>query len=874
MVIHPTDRKIRPAAAERIESQQKAEAQTQEAGRSQKAEAAGAAPRTVERDSFTSARTQEGAAAARNAVDPADQGVAIKEQRRSRRAASDPRSQLIGDAPAPAATARPEVISPSSPAGQAAIQSSLEHLKQRPQQGVPGGAPVDPSKELVPRSIERDELGMTHVRMDRRHENVPVFGEQVVTHLDRDGKVTGVTGELSPIPGDLCNRPLQVSKEQALQMAAREFAGQTDRAPTAERVLVKGPNGDYHSAWRVEMTNTTNLRAQERPRRMNYLIDTQSGRLLEKFNQIGGVEIPAKRPAQPLTVEGTTSPNAPIKDQGSVVSSLRLDQDVDIQKLKLNLDIDHTYKGDLRVTLTSPSGKSAVVHNRTGGGTDNVKGDFDLTAFAGESSKGEWKLTVEDLAARDTGTLNKWGLSIEGTPKTPPPGGVDTVTKTTAPNAPIRDNTTITSTIDVPESFDIDKFKLDLDIGHTYRGDLKVTLTSPSGKSAVVHDRAGGSADDLKGPFDLSTSFAGEKVQGQWKLTVEDRAAQDTGTLRSWGFTATAKTGNPPPPPPGQADDTSLYSGKVQLDTTRNADGTYRLEDTGRGKGVATYDARGSQRPTTQVNINDNNNVWGEAGDPAANRAAVDAHYGTQTTYDFYKNVLGRDSIDGQGEKLSSFVHVGQNYVNAFWDGEKMNYGDGDGRTAGPLTTLDIAGHEISHGLTERTAGLIYSGESGGLNEAMSDIMGTGVEWYASQKNQAVKFDWSVGEDAWTPQNGDPTDALRYMNDPKKDNYSIDHYSEYPRQTEVHGSSGIANNAFYLLANGGTNRTSGQTVQDGIGMEKSLKVYYRALAYYMTPRTNFAGAREATIKAATDLYGANSAEAQRVAQSWDAVGVR
>ncbi len=97
--------------------------------------------------------------------------------------------------------------------------------------------------------------------------------------------------------------------------------------------------------------------------------------------------------------------------------------------------------------------------------------------------------------------------------------------------------------------------------------------------------------------------------------------------------------------------------------------------------------------------------------------------------------------------------------MNAFWDGKQMNYGDGDGKTAGPLTTLDIAGHEITHGLTERTAGLIYRGESGGLNEAFSDIMGTGVEWYASQKNQAVKFDWAVGEDAWTPNNGNPTDA-------------------------------------------------------------------------------------------------------------------
>ena len=135
-----------------------------------------------------------------------------------------------------------------------------------------------------------------------------------------------------------------------------------------------------------------------------------------------------------------------------------------------------------------------------------------------------------------------------------------------------------------------------------------------------------------------------------------------------------------------------------------------------------------------------------------------------------------------------------------------------------------------------------------------------------------MKFDWTVGEDAWTPDNG-TRDALRYMNDPTSDGYSVDHYSNYPKQTEVHGSSGIANNAFYLLSQGGTNKTSKLEVKDGIGIEKSLKVFGRALTNYMTPRTTFAEARDATIKAATDLYGANSAEVQKVKESWSAVGV-
>ncbi|MCS6885963.1 MAG: M4 family metallopeptidase, partial [Blastocatellia bacterium] len=407
---------------------------------------------------------------------------------------------------------------------------------------------------------------------------------------------------------------------------------------------------------------------------------------------------------------------------------------------------------------------------------------------------------------------------------------------------------------------------------HTYRGDLRVKLVSPSGKEVTLHDRTGGSADDLK--FEVSRSeFANEPINGDWKLVVEDLAAQDEGVLKSWGLKIKKKDGGstptPPSPPSGPGRGNSLYSGQVELSTTRNPDGTYTLTDPTRGNS-RTLDANNTSRIPGSP-INDNNNIWGESSDSSRQRAAIDAHYGMQMTWDFYKNVLGRNSIDGRGEALVSNVHVNRNYNNAFWDGRQMSYGDGDGRTFSPLASIDVAGHEITHGLTERTAGLIYRGESGGLNEAMSDIMGTAVEWYAAQRNPNIQFDWKIGEDIYTP--GVEGDALRYMDDPTRDNYSIDHYSNYPRQTEVHGSSGIANNAFYLFVNGGTNRTSGRTVEGGVGMEKGAKIFYRALAYYMTPNTTFSQARQATIQAATDLYGANSVEVQKLREAWSAVGV-
>ncbi|XXF76215.1 M4 family metallopeptidase [Myxococcaceae bacterium GXIMD 01537] len=644
----------------------------------------------------------------------------------------------------------------TSPDAQSAIQASLAHLSPETA-GRQTLLATGLSPNFVPKNVERDELGMTHVRLDRQHEGVKVFGEQVITHLDKDGKLSSVTGDQSVIPAGLGREKPQLSPAQAIDIARKEFGAKPDRQPHAERVIYQDQSGTYHSAYRVEISQ---LEGQQDPRRMNYLVDANTGKVFESFNEIDGFSrklsgAKAQATATPKEVTATASPKVAIPDMGSITSKVKVADDVSVDKLKLSLDIGHTYKGDLTVTLTSPSGKSAVVHNRTGGSTDNVTGSFDLSAFAGEKAQGEWTLTVKDNAKRDTGTLKSWGLSI--TPKA------------TAPSEPT------------------------------------------------------------------------------------------------------------PTPTTGKADDTSLYSGKVDLATKKNADGTYSLEDSTRGKGVATYDGMNREEASGQTGFKDDNNVWGEATDPERARAAVDAHFGAAMTYDMLKNVLGRDSLDGAGEKLVSYVHISKNFVNAYWDGEKMSYGDGDGVDAGPLTALDIAGHEIAHGLTERTAGLIYRNESGALNEAMSDIFGAGVEWYAAQKNPGVKFNWTVGETAWTPGNGSE-DGLRYMNDPTKDGVSKDYYpTRYAGGSDnggVHLNSGIANNAFYLLANGGTNRSSGIEVKDAIGMEKGLKIYYRALAHYMTPNTNFAQARTATIQAATDLYGANSVEVQKVKESWTAVGVK
>ncbi|MDQ3266086.1 MAG: M4 family metallopeptidase [Myxococcota bacterium] len=339
--------------------------------------------------------------------------------------------------------------------------------------------------------------------------------------------------------------------------------------------------------------------------------------------------------------------------------------------------------------------------------------------------------------------------------------------------------------------------------------------------------------------------------------------------------------------------DTSNYSGKVEIGGTQRPDGTEQMVDSTRGQGIETVDAEGRKRDKpAPIDFVDNNGAWGETSDPKGQKTGVDAQYGAQMTSDFLRDILGRDSIDGRGEKLRSTVNVrledskGNISPNAFWNGTEMTYGMGDGTNILDLTTLDIAGHEISHGLTSRTAGLIYRNESGGVNESMADIIGAGVEWYAAQKNGQVEWNFLIGEQAFTP--GVEGDGLRDMANPLVDRYSIDNYSLMGRYKQdggvgapdpridkggVHGSSGIMNNAFTMTAAGGKNQTSGKGVEEGIGMEASLKIFGRALQFYMTPNTTFAHAAESTVRAATDLFGTDSKEVATLKQAWAAVGV-
>ncbi|MFJ7276083.1 M4 family metallopeptidase [Kitasatospora sp. NPDC098663] len=319
-----------------------------------------------------------------------------------------------------------------------------------------------------------------------------------------------------------------------------------------------------------------------------------------------------------------------------------------------------------------------------------------------------------------------------------------------------------------------------------------------------------------------------------------------------------------------------VFVGNVPLTTTQSGT-SYQLKDATRG-GQSTVNLKNKTSGTGTLVAN-STNAFGNGLASNSESAAVDAQYGAAATWDFYKNTFGRNGIKNNGVGATSRVHYGSNYVNAFWSDACfcMSYGDGSGNTH-PLTEIDVAGHEMSHGVTSATANLNYSGESGGLNEATSDIFGTMVEFYANLPSNPPNY-W-IGE--LINLNGDGT-PLRYMDKPSKDGASADSWYSGVGNLDVHYSSGIANHFFYLLSEGSgaksingfsyNSPTSNGSAVTGIGRDKAAQIWYRALTVYFTSTTNYASARTGTLKAASDLYGATSAEYKAVAAAWSGVNV-
>jgi Zn-dependent metalloprotease len=335
----------------------------------------------------------------------------------------------------------------------------------------------------------------------------------------------------------------------------------------------------------------------------------------------------------------------------------------------------------------------------------------------------------------------------------------------------------------------------------------------------------------------------------------------------------------------------SLFAGKVPLTTTRTARTSYLLKDPTRWN-TETRDAKGQELESFArgKTFTDGDNKWGTGTTAARTTAAVDAQYGITQTLDFYKKAFGRKGIKNNSAGARGMVHFGNKVGNAFWDSTCgcMLYGDGDGDLfKKPLVVLDVTGHELTHGVVDATAALEPTrvdqdgnqyGEPGALNESLADIFGSNVEFSANNPKNPPNY--LVGEKLGLAQK-----FLRRLDHPSLDllEQTIDYWSPAAYDTEVHAGSGVSSHAYYLLAEGSGRKTVGGVTYDsptydgsqvtGIGRTKATAIFYRALTRYMVSTTDFHDARTATLKAAADMYGANSTEYKAVDTAWAAVNV-
>lgn len=284
-----------------------------------------------------------------------------------------------------------------------------------------------------------------------------------------------------------------------------------------------------------------------------------------------------------------------------------------------------------------------------------------------------------------------------------------------------------------------------------------------------------------------------------------------------------------------------------------------------RAKNREVYD---SQNGTAQGPL-----VVSEGGMSGDNTADL-AHDYMGDAYDYLFDTHGRDSWDDGGATLISWVHYSVNYNNAFWNGSRLTFGDGDGSVFSPLSeSRDVVAHELGHGTVQETAGLIYQNESGALNEAYADIFAAATDIYM-RGGTVGNGTWLVGEEVYTP--GTNGDALRYMDNPTQDGISYDYWPErYTGGADsggVHLNSGIANLAFVLMVEGGDHPRDKTIYQvDAIGISATEQIFYRALSTYLNGSSNFGEMRTATGWAARDLFAWN--EYKQVHNAWSTVGV-
>ncbi len=398
------------------------------------------------------------------------------------------------------------------------------------------------------------------------------------------------------------------------------------------------------------------------------------------------------------------------------------------------------------------------------------------------------------------------------------------------------------------------------------RGDASATFY-PKGELKLTSGKAEISADNMKLVYRFDIYAA--KPVGRYYVDVDAKTGEIVNQITRIHDVDFGGSG------------ASLYNGTVAMTVDQVSGSSYRLQENGntvRGADIRTFNMNNGTNYTAATNFTSTsaNGPWDGAG--------VSAHWGAEATYDYYFAKHGRNSLDNAGFTLLSYVHtnlIGMGYpnnVNAFWDGSRMTYGDGDGVNYFPLVCLDVVGHELSHGVTEFSSNLIYQNESGALNESFSDIFGNAVEFF--RENPGVESGlpsagWRVGEDMSASGQG-----IRNMQNPNQfsdpDTYQGSFwYTGTGDNGGVHINSGVQNFWFYLLVEGGsgTNDVGYAYNVTGLGLTDAARIAYTNNNSFLTSNSNYDAARSGAIAAAEGLFGAGSQQALSTAEAWLAVGV-
>ncbi len=312
------------------------------------------------------------------------------------------------------------------------------------------------------------------------------------------------------------------------------------------------------------------------------------------------------------------------------------------------------------------------------------------------------------------------------------------------------------------------------------------------------------------------------------------------------------------------------YSGVQPITTDSIAADTFVLRQVRNNVNINIYNAQKTMSINNRTPFTDNDNIW----DSAANNddVATDAMWGIEKTYDFFQNVLNRNSFDGAGGALNLYVHWGNNWFNAQWGQNTLRFGDGNGN---PLISLDVVGHELSHGVTQETADLIYQKESGALNESFSDLFGQSIEFYA---NPDSVRNWVIGDKDF---------KLRDMSNPNAYNNPDTYKGKFWTPTEnctppnndncgVHNNSGVQNFWFYLLCEGGTgiNDLDSAYSVNSITYQNAIKISYQNLSSYLSESSDYEQSRFYTIQSAIELSGSDTSDmVENVVNAWYAVGL-